>query len=529
MTKQKKTTEIASPVENEIPTTDQIYDMIKFATAAYGGSFQGVFTPDLINARMKDISLSPQMATSDKINSALLDPKNNEQQLIGYSQFLELNNMLFRRILLYFAGLLSFDFTYIVENIKDPKEYDSSKFKKDLSEVENFFNKFNVKQEFRTALKQMLRQEAFYSLLRDDGTNKYILQELPQQYCKITGRWENGLLFDFNMYWFWLPTVSLDMYPKIFTKIYNKIFKKPTTTEYNPASAVDSRTGSWVYWTQTSPDDGFTCFKLFPEIATIVPFLSPLMPDAVLQPVIRQLQTNSYIQQASKLLFGQIPMLKDTKSTVANQISMTPEVAGKFLALMKSGISDVIKLAAAPMENTSAIEFTGSDTIYNSYLQTTASSSGINSRLIYTTDRQNMLETKLGLDLDQNVLRSVYSQFEDMLNFWINKRTKYYKFKITLEGFETTTNREERLSNVTKLSESGIVLEQKFASAIGMSPFDFRRMLEESKANKFVDKLTPILKSAQMGGSGSGRPSKPDSQLTDSGEQTRSDGENEDG
>jgi hypothetical protein len=86
------------------------------------------------------------------------------------------------------------------------------------------------------------------------------------------------------------------------------------------------------------------------------------------------------------------------------------------------------------------------------------------------------------------------------------------------------------MTNVTTLAESGIVLEQKFASAIGLSPFDFRRMLEEGAANGFVDKLTPILKSSQMGGSsGAGRPQKADSQLGDAGEQTRSDGENEDG
>ena len=73
---------------------------------------------------------------------------------------------------------------------------------------------------------------------------------------------------------------------------------------------------------------------------------------------------------------------------------------------------------------------------------------------------------------------------------------------------------------MNKLADSGIVLEQKFASAIGMNPFDFRRMLAETRANKFVEKLTPILKSNQMGGS-AGRPSVADDKLGDSGDETR--------
>ena len=110
---------------------------------------------------------------------------------------MELNSMLYRRILLYFSGLMSFDWNYVCTNISNPKEYSSPAFKKDLSLVSEFFDKFNVKQEFRVAMKQMLRQEAFYSIFRDDG-EKYILQELPQIYSKITGRWDFGLVYDFN-------------------------------------------------------------------------------------------------------------------------------------------------------------------------------------------------------------------------------------------------------------------------------------------------------------------------------------------
>ena len=519
------TKNVANEKKEDILTPDEVYDVLKFASAAYNQL--GIYTPSLVNARLQDITLSPQVATAAKIDTALQNPKENEQQLIGYTEFMELNSMLFKRILGYFSGLMSFDFNYVCTNIKDVKEYKSPAYEKDLSLVAEFFDKFKVKEQFRTVMHELMREEAAFYSFRDDD-DYYILQELPQQYCKLTGRHSGGggsLLFDFNMYFFILPAVSLEMFAPKFVELYNRVFDGGGKINYNPASNLDARTGSYVYFVQTSPEDGFWAFKLVSEVGTIVPYLSPLLGTAVLEPVIRSLQTNSYIQQASKLIFGQIPLIKDAGAKLANQIAMTPEVAGKFLQLISAALPTAIKVAAAPLDATAAIEFTGSDTILDSYLQTSAASSGVNSRLLYAKDRQNILETALSLDIDQNVLRPVYHQFENFLNFYINKRTKKYKFKFMFEGFETKTNREERFESVNTLAEKGMVLEQRFASAIGLSPFDFRRLLEEGKATGFVDKLTPILMSAQQP-KDTGRPASSDSDLGDEGANTKGSGGN---
>lgn len=520
MPRTKKVVAKTSSEQSQEPSVEQLFSVLQYAQNIY----QGIYTPDLVNSRLKEITMSPIAATAEGIDSALANPKENEQNLIGYTEFMELNSMLFKRVILYFSGLMSFDLNYVCTNVNDPEEYKKQGFKKDLAIVRDFFDKFNHKQEFRTVLKQLLRQEAYYGILRDDDSERFVLQELNQQYCRVVGRYPYGLLFDMNLYWFRLPGVSIDMYPKVFKRMYNKVFENTDTTNYNPAATIDSRTGSWVYWAQTSPEEGFTCFKLFPEIGSIVPLMAPLLPDAVLQSTIRNLQKNSYIQAATKLLFGQIEFLKDTKASVKDQLSLSPETAGKFLALLKSGINDAIKIGAAPLANVAPIDFDGKTDIYDSYLKTTASSSGVNSRLIYSYDRQNILETKASLDIDANVLRPVYSQFENMLAFWVNKRTKKYKFKFILEGFETSIDRDSRLEKATKLADSGIVIDQKFSSALGISPFDFRRMLEETKANDFVKNLTPILKANQMPGNAAGRPSMGDDKLGESGAQTRGDG-----
>jgi len=524
----RKSIKKETPSEEKILISEkEVFDVLTFANNLYNGFYPGIFNPELVNSRFRDITLNPLVATSEGINKALLDPKQNEETLIGYSNWLELNSIMYRRILLYYSGLLSFDWNYVCTNIKDEKEYKSKKYKADLEIVRDFFDKFNVKDSFSTVLKQMLRNETFFGQLRTEG-QKYVIQELPRTYSKLVGRFDAGLLMNFNMNWFLQAGVSLDMYSNIFKRFYRDAFIKNNPKEYNPALPVGSMDSSWVYWVQCDPMDGFVAFKLFPEIGANISFLAPLMGDVVLQPLMRSLQSDAYIASASKLLTSEVPFL-DAKAKMKDAVSLSPELLGKFLALLKSSLPNAIKVASAPLQNIGVAEFSPNNDLYGSYISTTTASSGINSRLLFGRDKANVLETKLSIEVDQNVLKPTYQTFANMLEFWVNQRTKYYKFKFIFEGFNTAIDREERLNTAFKYADMGIVLEQKLASAMGLSPFDFRRMMEESKANNFVNKLTPILKANQMSSkdAGAGRPTKSDQDLTEGGSEAREAGSNE--
>ena len=520
----KRETETSS--KEELISPEAVWDVLQFANSIYSGVYPSIWTPELTASRFKDVTLQPTAATLDKITTALADPKQNEELLTSYSQWLELNSIMYRRVLLYYSGLLSFDWNYICTNIKDEKEYKSKKYKADLDIVKDFFDRFNVKDSFSTALKEMIRSETFFGVLRDEG-EKYVIQELQRTYCKLTGRFDYGLLYSFNMNVFLQGGMNIDMFPKVFKRFYRDAFVKGNPIQYNPALPVGSRDSSYVYWVDTDPKDGFVALKLFPEIGTNISFLAAFMPDAVIQSFVRSLQLDVNIAKASKIIAGEVPFL-DAKAKVKDSIAISPDLLGKFMALIKSSLPSMIKVASAPLQNLSAIEFEGDSNMYDSYLTTASAASGINSRLIYAKDRQNVLETKLSMDIDQNILRPVYQQFANILEYWINQRTKHYKFKFIFEGFNTAIDREERLNTVFKYADTGIVLEQKFASAMGLSPFDFRRMMEESKANNFVNKLTPILKANQMSAkdSGAGRPTKSDQDLTEGGSEARESGSN---
>jgi hypothetical protein len=509
-------------------TEQQVWDMIEFAKQMN----KGALTPTLINSTLKDINMNPLAGEESGINRALLNPKYSEDALRAYSEFFEYTNMQYKRMLSYLSDMPSFDFTFVCTNTKDMSDYSSDRYKKDYRELVSFLDKFNVKKEFKKVMASLIRQDAFYCVLRMDD-EKYTLQELPIDYCTITGRFYGGFLFDFDMTWFLSRAgVDIDMYPSVFKEYYNRIQKKQNGG-YDPSVRIESRNGRWAYYVQTSPEDGLWCWKLNQEQAGQVPYFSGMFSDLVLAPLIRNLQKNKYIIEASKVILGTIPILKDSKSgNGKDQTAISPETTAKFLGLLRQGINEAINIGAAPFDNFEAIDFkSDKNNLQVDYNKNVAAASGINTKSIYTTERPNAIETRLSADVDEYLITKIYPYFAEFLEYYVNKKTKKYKFKFMFEGTEFSTNREDRMTNAIRLSEKGMFLPQKFAAAIGMSIIDMQRQLEMAKAENFLDilQLPPsVFTSSYKDGeeNNGGRPKKSDSSLSDSGLNTRTAGSN---
>ena len=533
MTRKNKNSENGEILLSE-KNISEIFDFYQFARTMAGnnGIYPGILTPSLINSQMQNVSLNPMVPTEASLAAALADPKNSEKQLQAFSESFEIFSQPYKRLLSYLATSLSFDLTYTCVNVSDPKEYKTTAYKKDLALLEAELDRFDFKHEFSIAVKEMLRNEAFFCLPRFDG-ERIVLQEFPASpdYTKITGRWSHGFLWSANMYWFLLPGVDLNMYPEFFSKAFNKIWGdgniKSIVNGYNPSLPPELRgSSSWVYWQDVAPSVGY-CFKFSPELANRTPYFSGLFSDLILQPLIRNLQKNISIAQAHKIFAGQVGFLKDAKASVKDQISMTPETLGKFLQLVQSGLNSAIKVVSAPLENMQGIEYSGDNNVYPEYARNMLAMSGVNTSLIFTSAvKPNQMESQLSLNADENLMTMLYSQFNSFMEYYMNKVTKKYKWKFNFEGTSFFTNRAERLETQTTLMGQGIVLPQKIAAAIGMRYADMRRQMEEGAAYEFVEKLSPIIAAAQMSGKEGGRPSSKSNDLSESAAQTRDDGGN---
>ena len=532
--KEKKTDEILPKNEEILISKENLEYALTFTRKLFNGEMNlmnGILTPSLINSRMKDINQNPTSATATSLASALKDPKNSELQLQEFSQDFENQSQVYKKLLAYLGNILAFDLTYVSINAKK-SDYKTKKYKDDLAIVADFLDRFDHKHEMSMVVQELLRNDAYFCCPRGiNGNGKIVLQELPSSpiYTKIIGRWDYGFRFAFNMQWFLNPGVNIDMYPDFFKEAAKNLFGEDGKTKsYNPLSTISS-SSSFAYWKNVDVDAGW-CWKMNPSQALRFPYYTGLFLDLLQQPDMRALQKDVNMAAAAKMLIGEVPLLnKTTQSTQKDQFALSADNLGQFLSVVKQALGNEVKTAAVPLANIQGIDFTADSEIYATYLKTVISSAGVNANLIFSSDvRPNSVESQLSLNIDEAQMRFLYSPFDQFLEYHINKLTKNFKFRFQFEGTTFFNDRNNRFEKATSLAALGIVLPQKIAASIGMSPFDFQRQLEEAQGTEWVDSLTPIISSFQQSGDEAGAPEKSDEDLSDSGEETRSAGSNDD-
>ena len=178
----------------------------------------------------------------------------------------------------------------------------------------------------------------------------------------------------------------------------------------------------------------------------------------------------------------------------------------------------------SPLEQMKEFSFDGDNELYDKYLRTALSSSGMDTALIFSSQlKANLIDSQLSFQSDSKIMEhQLYPQFNQFLEFWINKELKKYQYSIELKGNDYYLDRQQRFDKAMEMADKGIVLPHEIAAAIGVKPQTLYRWIEEVKATGFVDDLSPIVSAFQMSPSkDGGRPSKPEDKLGDSGAQTR--------
>ena len=85
---------------------------------------------------------------------------------------------------------------------------------------------------------------------------------------------------------------------------------------------------------------------------------------------------------------------------------LCPETMGKFLGLLKRGLSDAIKITGAPFSDVKQVEFDPPQTsMYNQSNEVEAASSGATSRLIYASDKQSATEIVYSANIDEMIAK----------------------------------------------------------------------------------------------------------------------------
>lgn len=531
---------MANRNKNESITEEQLLTTLEFAEGLYNG-FNGYHTPFTQNQNLINLTnVDSKKPTAEKAINALTNAKINPTELQGYSEFLNIFDTIYNKVMEYYNGILSYDLRISCKNIKNPKDYNSKQYKEDLNRVYKFLDSFDYKQEFKKVTKQVLKSGVSFNWFRDSiGTynedndaleiekqRNFALQILPQNKCLITGYFNKGsILFDFDMNYFLNSTVDIDLFDPWFKLQYAKIWKK-TDNNYNPSNSLKNRDDNYANYIQTSPTNGAWCFKWNTDNFYIIPPFSSLIKSAINNDVVADLQLDKDIISAYLLLAGEIGVMDGAKSgNKANQTKFNGKTLGEFMNLVTSGLKRNVKAVAMPLENIRGWQYNDQnpnmlDTQYN----TTASQSVSASRLIYSNGKMSQSELQNAILTDYNIVSQLYSQYENFLEFFINKKTKKYKFSFAFSGSNYIFEREARQKSLMDLSSIGLTLgKSAWASAYGFKPQEFDRLLEEAHYGSLVDNLTLLMNKNTMNSNDSnvGNPKKNDNDVKDSGEESR--------
>lgn len=516
----------------ELLSKEQVDSVLQFSQALYAIDNYGFYTPWFQNNLLQNLNNSAKTATIDKIKKALEDYRNSADNLQDYTEFMQKWSELFNKTISHYANILSFDLELVCSNAFTSEDYTSKEYLEDKKRIYSFMDSFDYKGEFSKVVKELLRHEVYYTWFRKTKWGnkgmKYALQIMPQNRCMLTNYWEKGMLYSFDMNYFLQPGVDIDGFDPVFKKYFNNIFGTEANSEhpYIPTAPLNKQDGTYAMWTQTSPEAGAWAFKFDTSNFNNTPFLAPLLKSAIRSEDIAELQYSKDIEGAYAILTGEIRLLdKQTTGDVNNQFAINPKTMGGFMRKVKQGLPDKMMAVAMPTENTDMYQFKDENAnAYSNQLKTTAGLGASASRLLYADDRMSNSELENAILTDYNMLKPLYHQFSNFMEFFANKVTKKYHFKFIFNGSNYIFEREKRVDRLFKYADKGIVLNSSaFASAIGMPPQDFERSLMEGHNDpNFISNLSMLLNAntTKDGGTG-GRPTKELDELTESGENSQ--------
>lgn len=501
---------------------EDVYKIINMA-----GQLYGFYSPQMSNQNLINLQNNPLFPTREGLDKALTSAPYDRELLASFSEFASSYDRIFSRTKAYFVNMLAFDLDITCRNAK-AEDYKTQEYKDDLNRVYKFLDKFQYKEHFGNVVNKLMQNGIDYTWFRDSqGTfdktglisvddkpvkkQVYSLQQMPQKYCMITGQWENGYLYDVDMSFLLLPGVDINSYDPVFKEYYNDTFGDiENKSTYIPTAPMNDRDGTFAYWHQTSIDDGAYVFTFDSSNFNAAPPLAPLIKNILTDNEIESLQRDTDFLAARGILVGDIPRLEKQKSgETQDAMAWTPKTLTKFMSLVKAGLDKHINAVAMPTEATKFYQFDNKDTdsLYANTLETTAANAASAARLIYSSGKPGQFELQAQIQSDYNMMKKLYNQFNAFMNFFVNKKTRKFKFNFSFSGSNYDFIREQEKKHLMDLANVGIVLnESAYSKIVGLQPNDFHRSLTEGHYSDFSELLTPLMSIHTQSAKTEGRP-----------------------
>ncbi len=449
--------------------------------------------------------------TQDSIKKILSDSK--EDSLRNLSREYFDRSGIYKRMLMYLANLLTFD--YVVT----PKKIGTKKFASEMLEklYEScyFLDGLNVAGEFGRILLRMLVDGVYYGIFKELGQGKFVIQDLPAEYCRSRYKSaNNNMLLELSVRYFdsFIPKASLSD-KKYFPEIL-KTFPASIQKQYKA-----HRTGS----ENSNLIDGQ--YMLIEEdygIAFYFYDCKPLFASAIL--AIEQLNEYKALEQSldkqelKKILYQKIPMNDAGDLLISPEEATEIHRAGVSMLEKNSDVDvftgfcevDMLEVSSNGQKNRDNLEKM-ERSVFNE--------AGI-TKSLFASDSNLSLEHSINND-SELMMAIVLQTVVPFLNYHVNRKfstPKKYFFEVSMLPI-THYNREKMSQlyiNGAQYGYSKIMA----GVAFGLKQSNIMNQIElENDILGLVEKMIPLqssyTSSSTDGQAKGGAPTKPTTEKTD--------------
>lgn len=450
--------------------------------------------------------------TKDDIAKYISNPRQYEKELRNAVIFAYNASSHFRRLIQYFVGLS--DLAYIVEPYKiDPQKANLRMIKINYRKVLNIISSIGIKTQVPKILTVCLREDVYYGTLWVTNEN-ITIQQLPSDYCSIASIEGNVPNVSFNFSYFDTHGYLLDSYPDEFRLKY-ELYKNNKTKQK---------------WIELDSPTSFAikCNADILEYA-IPPFVGLLRGIYDLEDYKRLKLAKTALENYAMIAM-KLPMDED------GNWGIDYDKAVQFWGNLDAVLPEEVGSVLTPMD-LSKISFeksnTGDTNTVADAEQNIFTEAGVSS-LLFNNDKASANALLLSIKADQNLTYGIVKSIGDALNRFIQSQSYGKNFKINFLDV-STYNRKEVGDAYLKAASYGLPTISAYAASqgIGQAELDSMSYLEGTVMG-LQELFKPIQSSTQMSSDDlnkkgatdeGGAPEKEIGDLTDSGEQSREDGD----
>lgn len=468
------------------------------------------YMPQYANTVMKDINISPIKPIVQDIEKWLLYPHLYEQQLSNLSQYLESIVMQYERTIYHFATILDFNYyIYPISPVPDPK-IDKKKFntyKNSKKKAIEWLRKFRPREQLFNVTLGVIREGGKFYYIRE--SDEFIdLQELPPNYCVIDGRTSLGYTFAFDMKFFLKFPRLLSAYAPEFIEWFNDFYE-------------DYKDNKIISYKRMPPEKSVVFLFDDTRSARLNP-LRALFKDVLDTQEYKSLLKTKAMLDTFKLIYLKVPLDKDGKPTLDRNL------IANWVAVAQACLPPGAVAFGSPME---AEELKVSDNQSVNFLDTLSGkkfweNAGISPLTYGSPDARSVAAIKSSNITDVSFIDHMYRQYIKFINFQLYNKTGGFKFGINMFG--DTFSRQETTDKYRNSATLGICKKEYLAS-LGKEPFEYEMQMDDVTMYQWdTQAFIPLSTSYTMSPANSlgGRPPKPEDELGDAGDITRSAGSN---